>query len=137
MDVRELTGADERREAVPILRQLWDDADPEAVMEWTADDDYHLLGGFVDGDLRAVAGVLVTDVLHHDRHAWLYDLVVDADHRGEGHGTALLDRVERWAEDRDCAAVALASPLSKESVHEYYADRGYDRWGYVVEKRLG
>ncbi|MFB6146069.1 MAG: GNAT family N-acetyltransferase [Halobacteriaceae archaeon] len=136
MEIRELTTRTERREAVPVLRQLWTDESPSAVLEWTGADDYHLFGGEVGGELVGVAGVLVREVLHHDRHAWLYDLVVDEGHRGNGHGTALVEFVEDWAAERDCAAVALASPLGKEDVHEYYADRGYETWGYVVEKEL-
>ncbi|WP_254537997.1 GNAT family N-acetyltransferase [Halomarina litorea] len=135
MNARELTD-DERREAVPVLRQLWSDADPEEVLEWTGEEEYHLLGGFVDGELVGVAGVLVAHVLHHVRHAWLYDLVVDESRRGEGHGSALLAAVERWADDRDCDAVALASPLEREGVHQYYESRDYERWGYVIEKDL-
>ncbi|WP_433623927.1 GNAT family N-acetyltransferase [Halomicrococcus sp. NG-SE-24] len=136
MDVRELTDESERRETVPILRQLWDDAAPEEVLEWTGDDEYHLFGGFVDGELVGVAGVLVAGVLHHARHAWLYDLVVDEPRRGEGHGRALVAFVERWADERNCEYVALASPLGKDDVHDYYQEQRYEKWGYVIEKEL-
>lgn len=135
-DIRELTTEAERREAVPILRQLWTDDSPRDVLAWTGEDDYHCLGAFADGDLVGVAGVLVRDVLHHERHAWLYDLIVDEQRRGEGHGTALVEFVEDWARERDCKRVALASPLAKEAVHDYYQSRDYERWGYVVEKEL-
>jgi GNAT superfamily N-acetyltransferase len=152
MEVRELTTETERQRAVPLLRQLWSDADPAAILAWTGEDDYTLLGGFVDSEalrtskeasgatataeLVAVAGVLVRDVLHHERHAWLYDLVVDEPHRGDGFGSELLEHVESWARERDCASVALASPLAKEDVHRYYEARDYERWGYVIEKEL-
>ena len=136
MEVRELTDECERRSAVPILRQLWSDADPEEVLQWTGDAEYHLFGGFVDEELVGVAGVVVTELLHHERHAWLSDLVVDEPRRGEGHGTSLVEFVERWAADEDCAVVALASPLGKDDVHQYYEGLEYDRWGYVKEKRL-
>jgi GNAT superfamily N-acetyltransferase len=136
MDVRELTDDSDRREAVPILRQLWDDAAPEDVLEWTGDDGYHLFGGFVDDELVGVAGVLVVGVLHHARHAWLYDLVVDGPRRGEGRGSDLVAFVERWADERDCESVALASPLAKDDVHDYYEELNYEKWGYVVEKEL-
>ena len=136
MDIRELTGETERREAVPILQQLWSDVPPEDVVEWTDEEDYHLFGGFVGGELIAVAGVLVRHVLHHARHAWLYDLVVDERHRSEGHGTELVGFVEGWADERDCEAVALASPLAKDRAHQHYENQGYEKWGYVVEKQL-
>jgi GNAT superfamily N-acetyltransferase len=136
MEIRELRTERERREAVPILRQLWDDAAPAEVLEWTGADDYHLLGGFVAGDLVGVAGVLVANLLHHARHAWLYDLVVDEPHREQGYGTELVEYVEAWARERECESVALASPAAKDDVHEFYESREYERWGYVIEKRL-
>lgn len=136
MNIRKLTNESERREAVPILRQLWSDADRDDVLEWTGDGEYHLFGGFVDGELVGVAGILVTHVVHHARHAWLYDLVVDDSHREEGYGTRLVEFVEEWANERNCEYVALASPLAKEGVHQYYENRDYKKWGYLIEKRL-
>jgi GNAT superfamily N-acetyltransferase len=136
MEIRELTSEAERREAVPILRQLWEHKTDEQVFAWTGEAEYTLLGGFVDGSLVGVAGLVVQSVLHHERHAWLYDLVVDEQDREQGHGSALLAAVEEWADARDCATVALASPLDKESVHEYYESREYERWGYLFEKPL-
>lgn len=136
MDTRELTSDAERRAAVTILRQLWSERDPADVFAWTGDDDYHLFGGHVDGELVGVAGVVLTNVLHHARHAWLYDLVVDEAHRGEGYGTELVNFVEEWAAARDCERVALASPREKERTHRFYEELEYERWGYVVEREL-
>lgn len=151
MDVRELRTDSERRRAVPLLRQLWTEQSPAEVLAWTGEAEYHLFGGFVresvddtDGasddsreeQLVAVAGAFVTDVLHHERHAWLYDLVVDEPRRGQGHGQAMVEYVESWAAENDCEFLALASPLSKEAVHEFYEGQGYETWGYVIEKEL-
>lgn len=136
MEIRELTDEGERRDAVPILRQLWDDVPPADVLEWTADPDYHLFGGFVDGEPVCVAGVSIEHLLHHTRHAWLYDLVVDQPRREEGYGSMLIAFVEEWADERGCEYVALASPLEKDRIHRYYRDRGYGKWGYIIEKEL-
>jgi len=136
MEIRELTAREDRRQAVPILRQLWTDRDPADVLAWTEREGYHLFGGVVDGELVVVAGVVVGQLLHHARHAWLYDLVVDEPGRGEGYGSELLSFVEEWAREHGCETVALASPLAKEGVHEYYEHHEYDRWGYVIEKEL-
>jgi GNAT superfamily N-acetyltransferase len=121
---------------VPVFRQLWSDESPDDVLAWTGEDDYHLFGAFVDDGPVGVAGALVRSALHHARHAWLYDPVVDEPRRGEGHGTALVEFAEEWAAARDCEYAALASPLAKEGVHEYYERRGYEKWGYVVETEL-
>lgn len=135
--IRELETEAERRRAIPVLRQLWTDADPADVLAWTGADDYHLFGRLADDALVGVAGVQLGNHLHHVRHAWLYDLVVDEPERGRGHGTALVEHVEDWARANDCEAVALASPADREAVHDYYRARGYEVWGHVVEKRLG
>lgn len=135
MDIRKLDD-DERVDAVPIIRQLWTDRDPDEVLEWTAAEGYHPFGRFDGEELIAVAGVLECELLHHAPHAWLYDLVVDEPRRGEGHGTALLEFVEGWATDRGCEYVSLASPLAKEEVHEFYGTRSYEKWGYVLETEL-
>lgn len=136
MQIRELTSQPERREAVPLLRQLWTDFEPAEVLEWTAEVDYHLFGGFVETEVVGVAGVLVKQFLHHTRHAWLYDLVVDEPARGRGHGTALVEFVEDWADERGCEYVALASPLAKEGTHQYYEKLGYEKWGHIIEKEI-
>ncbi len=137
MEVTELQTEPERRAAIPILRQLWTEAEPMSVLEWTGADEYHLFGGHVDGELVGVAGVLVTELLHHETNAWLYDLVVDEARRGEGHGSRLVEFVEDWAAERGCKRVALGSPVSKSDVHEFYRDREYEKWGYVIEKEVG
>ncbi|NGM69471.1 GNAT family N-acetyltransferase [Natronolimnobius sp. AArcel1] len=136
MDIRALSSDADRRLAVPILQQLWTDKSPAEIMAWTAQEAYTLIGGFVDGELIAVAGVRIDDFLHHTRHAWLYDFVVDEPSRGEGYGTALLEYVEEWASSNECDVIGLASPLAKSQEHQYYTAREYDKWGYVLEKEL-
>lgn len=136
MELNELETEAERREAVPILRQLWSDREPDDVLAWTGEDEYYCVGGFVDDVLVGVAGALVVGSLHHERVGWLYDLVVDEPRRGEGYGRALVDHLEEWATDQDCERVALASPLAKEATHDFYDRLGYEPWGYVIEKSV-
>ena len=136
MEIRQLETIDERRPAVPILRQLWTDREPEDVLAWTGDEDYYCAGGFDGGDLVAVAGVLEVGHLHHRPVAWLSDLVVDEPRRGEGFGAEMVRHVEAWARDQGCDRVALASPLAKEATHDFYDSLDYERWGYVIERDL-
>jgi GNAT superfamily N-acetyltransferase len=136
--VRELdTDADWDR-AVPILRQLWSDAEPSFVRSFRDESGYHLLGLFVGDEdtLVAVAGVSVQRVLHHARHAWVHDLVVDEPVRGEGHGAALLATVEDWARGRDCEYVALALRDGNDEARQFYEREGLTEWGSVLEREL-
>lgn len=148
MEIRELTTKRERRQAVPILQQLWTEKSVDEILAWTGDDEYHLFGGFLedgepsagadrgDDELVVVAGVLVRNVLHHARHAWLYDLVVDEPRRGQGYGGRIVDHVEAWADDRGCEYVALVTPLPEDDTNEFYEQQDYDTWGHVLEKEL-
>ncbi len=105
-------------------------------MRWTGADEYHLFGKFADDELVGVAGVLVREFLHHTKHAWLYDLVVDEPVRGRGYGAELVNHVEEWASERNCEYLALATPLEKENVHDFYGSLDFEKWGYVIEKKL-
>jgi len=139
--VERLTSDEQWDEAVPIIRQLWSHEDEAFVRSWRDEEDYQLYGYSVDGegggrDLVAVAGLSVQRVLHHRRHAWVHDFVVDEAHRGEGHGAALLAWIEDWAADRNCEYVALANVLDNDDALSFYEDNGMETWGYVVEKEL-
>lgn len=134
--VERLTTDEEWNEAVPIIRQLWSHEDEAFVRSWREEDDYELYGYHADGELVAVAGISVQRVLHHRRHAWIHDIVVDEDHRNEGLGAALLERIEQWAEDQGCEYVALANVLDNDAARDFYEDNGMETWGYVVEKEL-
>ncbi|WP_435179853.1 GNAT family N-acetyltransferase [Halorussus sp. AFM4] len=151
--IEELTTEAEWTAALPILRQLWTDADEEFVRSWADEDGYRLFGLYVgaceasassvegeagepDGDLVAVAGVSVQRVLHHARHAWIHDFVVAEAHRGQGYGAALLEFVESWADDRDCEYVALAVRDGNDDALAFYEAEGMEEWGSVVETEL-
>ncbi|WP_436928509.1 GNAT family N-acetyltransferase [Halosimplex halobium] len=149
--VREVTTDEGWDEAVPILRQLWSHVDEAFVRGWRAEDDYRLFGlyetdgahGADDGPeatggetLVAVAGVSVQRVLHHERHLWVHDFVVDEPRRGEGYGTELLDWLEEWARDRDCENLALACRAGNDAGREFYESRELEVWGQVLEREL-
>jgi GNAT superfamily N-acetyltransferase len=143
MRVEELTTDEQWDAAVPILRQLWSHEDEAFVRGFRDEDDYRPFGLYDDVDgageakLVAVAGISIQRVLHHHRHAWIHDLVVDEPLRGQGYGAELLAWVEEWAAGRDCEYVALANVLDNDDGLAFYEREGMDRWGYVVEKDLG
>lgn len=134
--VTRLTTDDEWDEAVPVLQQLWTDHDESFVRSFRDEEGYHLLGRYADGTLVAVAGVSIQRVLHHVRHAWIHDFVVDEDNRRAGHGEALLSHVESWARERDCEYVALALRDGNDAGREFYETLDVEQWGAVMEKEL-
>jgi len=133
-------------ETVPILRQLWTDADESFVYGWREQDDHRLFaesdGNDEDGrtadewPLVAVAGVSVQRVLHHERHLWVHDFVVDEPRRGDGYGRELLDRLAAWASERDCETPALACHDDNDTARAFSETEGLDVWGQVIERSL-
>ncbi|WP_135365249.1 GNAT family N-acetyltransferase [Halosimplex halophilum] len=148
--VREVTTDEGWDEAVPILRQLWSHVDDAFVRGWREEDDYRLFGLYEtdggdaadgtgagpDGTLVAVAGVSVQRVLHHERHLWVHDFVVDEPRRGEGFGSELLDWLDGWARDRGCENLALACWAENDEGRAFYESEGLDVWGQVLEREL-
>ncbi|MFC7141185.1 GNAT family N-acetyltransferase [Halosimplex aquaticum] len=144
--VREVTTDEGWDEAVPIIRQLWSDADEEFVRGWRDEEDYRLFGLYErDGDatdapepgtLVAVAGVSIQRVLHHERHLWVHDFVVDDPRRGEGFGRELLEWLGEWARDRDCENLALACRDGNDAGRAFYEAEGLEAWGQVMERGL-
>ncbi len=136
MAIRELRTEAEYTQAVELLRQLWTDTEDDVIRGWADEEDYRLFGLYEDETLLAVAGCSIQRVLHHRRHAWIHDLVVDNAHRSAGYGTRLLSFVEQWAREHDCAYVALAGILDNEAAHQFYESNGMNRWGYVFEREI-
>lgn len=52
-------------------------------------------------------------------------IAVDASHRREGIGTALLTAVENWAQQSGAAGVRLVSGASRAQAHLFYRSLGY------------
>jgi ribosomal protein S18 acetylase RimI-like enzyme len=83
---------------------------------------------FFDLEADGVIGSLW--VTERDGDLFLYDIMIDASHRGRGHGTAAMQAVEALARERGAAGIGLSV-----FAHNEGAIRLYERLGYeVVEK---
>ncbi len=135
--VTELRTDDDRQRGLSVMRDLFPNLTEEQYRTFFEDDEYHLFAlDDSEADIVGLAGVSVRPVMHHERHVWVHDLVVDADYRGEGHGRRLLDHVEAWARDRGCGLVALATGKDRDIARLFYEEQGYEEWGSVYERRL-
>lgn len=130
--ITELTTEDEWERAIPIIQQLWG-CNKTFIRSWAEEDGYRLFGLFVEETLVGVVGLSIQRVLHHARHVWVHEFVIDDAHHSEGYGTRLLSFVEDWAHEHDCEYVALAGRLENETARRFYESNGMERWGYVFE----
>jgi GNAT superfamily N-acetyltransferase len=132
--VAELTTDAEWDRAVPIIQQLWADKSRAEILDWR-EEDYRLLGLFVDDELVGIAGLYLQVVLHHQWTGWIHDLVVDEAHRSQGYGAELLAAATEWAAERDCETVALVNTVDNDEATRFYEEEMERRFGSVYETR--
>ncbi len=64
---------------------------------------------------------------------WVEEILVRREHRGRGTGRALMSAFERWAADRNCVLVALATRRAA----PFYRALGYQESAIYLRKVLG
>ncbi|WP_435073572.1 GNAT family N-acetyltransferase [Halorubrum sp. HHNYT27] len=139
-EIRELTKSNEFRAAFPVLRQLRDhltEAQYEEYLDEMRNEGYRLFAVFEQGDIVAVAGVVIQTNFYNGRHLFVADLVTDKDHRSEGYGERLMQFLTQWARNNDCDCVTLESGLWRDDAHRFYENRlGMDRYCYTFKKEI-
>lgn len=70
--------------------------------------------------------------------ALIAGLVVGEGHRSEGIGVALLGAAEAWARARGCRRMVVATRITRERAHRFYAREGYvvNKTSYFLNKAL-
>lgn len=138
--ITELTEPDEWQAAFPVLQELRSHLTEESFLERLETmraNGYRLFATIEDGELLAVAGVIVQTNFYYARHAFLYDLVTTDSRRSEGIGAELLAHVEEWAREQDCTRIVLESGLWRSDAHRFYENRmGYEKYTYTFKKTL-
>src|ERR671910_1187658 len=140
MEIVELRSAAERKEALPILRELYPSLDQRrytALLGEMIDDGYRQFAVRNEADeVVALAGVAIHVNLYYGRHLYIYDLVVKEDARSKGYGGLLMDHVEDIARREGCQTAALACGLEREGALHLYERRGYQKPSYAMRKAL-
>ncbi|HST58793.1 MAG TPA: GNAT family N-acetyltransferase [Longimicrobium sp.] len=102
-----------REEYVPRIRALM------------ASDGFRLAALTDEGEVRAVAGYRLMDMLYCGRILYLDDLVADERVRSRGYGKALLDWLKDEARREGCSEVQLISRTVREQAHRFYFREGF------------
>jgi GNAT superfamily N-acetyltransferase len=70
--------------------------------------------------------------------ALILGLVVGEGHRSAGIGAALLAAAEDWARARGCQRLVVATRITRERAHRFYAREGYEvsKTSYFLTKAL-
>jgi GNAT superfamily N-acetyltransferase len=70
--------------------------------------------------------------------ALIVGLVIGESHRSAGIGAVLLDAAETWARARGCRRLVVATRITRERAHRFYAREGYEvsKTSYFLTKVL-
>ena len=123
-------GPDDPRlaDAAPLLQDL-DGIDLEALRR-TYEEGHaaglRLTSLYVAGDCVAVAAWRVMATLQWGRKLHVEDLVTCRETRSRGHGTLLLDELQRRGRAAGCSVMDLDSGVQRCRAHRFYTRNGFD-----------
>lgn len=73
-----------------------------------------------EGEVKAVAGIRVSEWLHGGRYLEIDDLVAKDGDRSKGYGGQLFDRIVELARGENCRHVRLLSGVQRFDAHRFY-----------------
>jgi GNAT superfamily N-acetyltransferase len=140
VEIVELDPNDARLDEVyPVLHELRTDLSADEFHKLYAagyPDGYRVVGLYVDGECRAVAGYRILVNFVHGRILYVDDLVTASAWRSKGYGKALNDYLTDVARSNDCDAVTLDSGVGRAGAHKFYFREGYDITSYHFRRSL-
>lgn len=97
-----------REDFLPRVRRQMDDFD------------YRLVYVMDDGEVKAVAGVRISEWLHGGKYLEIDDLVAKDGDRSKGYGGQLFDWIVDYARSENCRHVRLLSGVQRFDAHRFY-----------------
>jgi GNAT superfamily N-acetyltransferase len=143
-EIREIPEGETARAAAALL-ELRPQREPAGALVALADGQrpagYRLVGSFEPGeeDAAAVAGFRLQQNLAWGRHLYVDDLVTRADHRGRGHGGALMRWLAVEACRAGCEQLHLDSGVGADraDAHRLYFNAGLRISSYHFQRAVG
>ncbi|MDT7806878.1 MAG: hypothetical protein QOJ70_691 [Acidobacteriota bacterium] len=81
------------------------------------------LACLVDGEVKAVAGVRISECLAWGKFLYVDDLVSKSDERSKGYGGELFDWLIEYAKDEGCDQFHLDSGVHRFAAHRFYLNK--------------
>jgi GNAT superfamily N-acetyltransferase len=119
------------RELARLFTELGHPATEDAIVArwsaWQAAGNIGIVVDGAEGELIGAATLHQAAVLHRDKPIGrISALIVDARHRNEGIGRALVDAAERMFRDAGCGMIEITSNMRRTDAHAFYAHLGYE-----------
>ena len=140
IEIRDCHDSD-AQEVLPLLHQLWADAERDDVMLQAAfqqrarSEAGHFLCATAGGKIVGFCSLSVRESLWQQGLLGHVDeLVVDKTYRARGIGTQLLRRVEEIARQMGCRRIELDSAFHRTQAHAFYERLGYTKRAFLFSK---
>ena len=101
--------------------------DKKSMITFIAEDDEKTLG-FVTVIIRERP-----KIFKNTKVGMILDLIVDEDERNQGVGSALIDRSERWINNKGVSVSVLTVAPENENAVDFWENRGYNT--YLLKQR--
>jgi len=98
-------------------------------------DDYRIVCIEDQGEVRAVAGFRIKEMLARGRHLYVDDLVTDERARSQGYGSSLLRWLVDYVKAHRCGEVHLDSGVERKDAHRFYIREGMEISAYHFRLR--
>lgn len=102
------------------LRPHLNEAQFMAAVQRQQREGYQLLYLEDAGEVRALAGFRLQEMLAHGRFLYVDDLVTAAAQRSRGYGEALIEWLTEYARARHCVTLQLDSGVHRFDAHRFY-----------------
>jgi len=91
--------------------------------------DHHVIAGFIDGAMVSSCVLCVIPNLTHNQrpYAVIENVITDANARGQGYASAILEYARQIAAKEGCYKIMLMTGSKKESTLHFYEAAGYNR----------
>jgi len=138
MQIRELD-LKELEDVYPLISQLRVELSYKEFEDLIYDMRYmeYKMIGILEGEkLLSYAGVAVQTNLYHKHHLYVFDLVTDKKHRGQGYGKMMLEYLKDYAKMGMCENIVLSSGFQREEAHKFYEKNGFSKKSFVFVKAI-
>lgn len=111
------------RRCYPVMAQLRPHLTEEAFVAQVQRqfaEGYRLAYLTEEGEVRAVAGFRLQEMLSRGRFLYVDDLITDGESRSRGHGAALFAWLVKYARAHDCPHLDLDSGVQRYDAHRFY-----------------
>lgn len=89
-----------------------------------------------DGEIKAVAGIRISEWLARGRYLEIEDLVAKSGERSKGYGGELFDWLVEYAKENGCLQVRLVSHVDRHDAHRFYERKGMNREAYYFSMNV-